>query len=106
MPIREIERRTGFSRTTVRKHLRAAAMEPMFKVPDRSNNLDPCGAISRKSKSLERNWVRQERGETLLTAAQHDFCDEPIDCSDPIRNPFACRLDEPDYGNKHNKIYF
>ncbi len=55
MPIREIERRTGLSRKTVRKYLRAGAMEPMFKVPDRSNNLDPCVAILRKSKSRERN---------------------------------------------------
>ena len=55
MPIREIERRTGLSRDTVRKYLQAGAMEPMFKVPDRSNNLDPCGAILRKSKSRERN---------------------------------------------------
>ncbi len=41
MPIREIERRTGLSRNTIRKYLRAGAVEPKFKVPDRPSNLDP-----------------------------------------------------------------
>jgi transposase len=40
MPIREIERRTGLSRNTIRKYLRAGAVEPKFKVPDRPSNLD------------------------------------------------------------------
>ena len=41
MPIREIERRTGLSRNTIRKYLRSGAVEPKFKVPDRPSNLDP-----------------------------------------------------------------
>lgn len=40
MPIREIERRTGLSRNTIRKYLRAGDVEPKFKVPDRSSQLD------------------------------------------------------------------
>ncbi|MHB8283671.1 MAG: IS21 family transposase [Caulobacteraceae bacterium] len=40
MPIREIERRTGLSRNTIRKYLRAGEVEPKFKVPERSSNLD------------------------------------------------------------------
>jgi len=40
MPIREIERRTGLSRNTVRKYLRAGTVEPKFKVPDRPSKLD------------------------------------------------------------------
>ena len=40
MPIREIERRTGLSRNTIRKYLRAGAVEPKFKVPERPSNLD------------------------------------------------------------------
>lgn len=41
MPIREIERRTGLSRNTIRKYLRADTVEPKFKVPDRPSKLDP-----------------------------------------------------------------
>jgi transposase len=40
MPIREIERRTGLSRNTIRKYLRAGAVEPKFKVPERPSKLD------------------------------------------------------------------
>ena len=39
--IREISRRTGLSRNTVRKHLRSDVVEPRFKVPDRPSKLDP-----------------------------------------------------------------
>ena len=39
--IREIERRTGLSRNTVRKYLRAGAEEPRFRLPDRPSRLDP-----------------------------------------------------------------
>jgi len=41
VPIREIERRTGLSRNTIRKYLRADAVEPKFKVPARPSKLDP-----------------------------------------------------------------
>jgi len=41
MPIREIERRTGLSRNTIRKYLRSGAIEPKFKVADRPGKLDP-----------------------------------------------------------------
>lgn len=41
MPIREIERRTGLSRNTIRKYLRGGAVEPKFKVPERPSKLDP-----------------------------------------------------------------
>jgi transposase len=34
LPIREIERRTGLSRNTIRKYLRAQSIEPRFQVPD------------------------------------------------------------------------
>jgi len=40
IPIREIQRRTGLSRNTIRKYLRAYAVEPVFKVPDRPSKLD------------------------------------------------------------------
>ncbi len=38
--IREIARRTGLSRNTIRKYLRSGAVEPRFKVPDRPSKLD------------------------------------------------------------------
>src|SRR6185436_20781294 len=41
MPIREIERRTGLSRNTIRKYLRAGTVERRFKVPYRPSKLDP-----------------------------------------------------------------
>lgn len=41
VPIREIERRTGLSRNTIRKYLRSGAVEPRFKVPERPSKLDP-----------------------------------------------------------------
>lgn len=39
--IREIARRTGLSRNTVRKYLRTDSVEPRFNVPDRASKLDP-----------------------------------------------------------------
>lgn len=41
IPIREIERRTGLSRNTIRKYLRADTVEPKFKIPVRPSKLDP-----------------------------------------------------------------
>ena len=46
MPIREIERRTGLSRNTIRKYLRAGVVEPKFKVPDRPDPLPKIRAIA------------------------------------------------------------
>src|SRR5471032_351819 len=39
--IREISRRTGLSRNTVRRYLRSDSEEPKFNLPDRPNKLDP-----------------------------------------------------------------
>jgi transposase len=39
--IREISRRTGLSRNTVRKYLRSDSVEPKFAVPGRPSRLDP-----------------------------------------------------------------
>ncbi|TDX62833.1 transposase [Methylosinus sp. sav-2] len=39
--IREIARRTGLSRNTVRKYLRSDSVEPLFATPDRPSRLDP-----------------------------------------------------------------
>ena len=57
MPIREIERRTGLSRNTVRKYLRAGTVEPKFKVPERPSKLDPF------AEKLS-GWLRIEAGKS------------------------------------------
>ena len=41
MPIREIARRTGLSRNTIKKYLRAGITEPRFQTPARPSKLDP-----------------------------------------------------------------
>ena len=55
MPIREIERRTGLSRNTIRKYLRAGTVEPKFKVAERPSKLDPF------AEKLS-GWLRIEAG--------------------------------------------
>jgi len=57
MPIREIERRTGLSRNTIRKYLRAGTVEPKFKVPERPSKLDPF------AEKLS-GWLRTESGKS------------------------------------------
>ena len=57
MPIREIERRTGLSRNTIRKYLRSDAVEPKFKVPERPSKLDPF------AEKLS-GWLRIEAGKS------------------------------------------
>jgi transposase len=41
LSIREIGRRTGLSRNTIRKYLRVDGVEPKFKVPELPSTLDP-----------------------------------------------------------------
>lgn len=41
MPIREIARRTGIARNTIKKYLREGIVEPAFQTPDRPSKLDP-----------------------------------------------------------------
>lgn len=41
MPLREIARRTGLSRNTIKKYLRAGIVEPQFQSLDRPSKLDP-----------------------------------------------------------------
>ena len=41
LSIREIGRRTGLSRNTIRKYLRSDGIEPQFQVPERPSKLDP-----------------------------------------------------------------
>ena len=41
LPIREIARRTGLSRNTIKKYLNAETIEPHFATPERASKLDP-----------------------------------------------------------------
>lgn len=41
LPIREIARRPGVLRNTIKKYLREGIVEPMFQTPDRPSKLDP-----------------------------------------------------------------
>ncbi len=41
LPIREIARRTGLSRNTIKKYLKAGTVEPKFVVPERPSKRDP-----------------------------------------------------------------
>ena len=41
LAIREISRRTGLSRNTIKKHLKAGTVESQFATPERQSKLDP-----------------------------------------------------------------
>lgn len=61
MPIREIERRTGLSRNTVRKYLRAGTVEPTFKVVERPSKLDPFAEKLSSWLTVEAGKSRKQR---------------------------------------------
>ena len=57
MSLREIGRRTGLSRNTIRKYLRSGTVVPQFSVPERPSNLDPF------AEKLS-GWLRIEAGKS------------------------------------------
>ena len=57
LSIRDISRRTGLSRNTVRRYLRSGAVEPRFRVPERPSKLD---VFADKLSG----WLRSESGKS------------------------------------------
>jgi len=68
IPIREIERRTGLSRNTIRKYLRSDAVEPQFKLPDRPSRLDP---FAEKLSGWLRREANKSRKQKRTTKQMH-----------------------------------
>lgn len=69
LPIREIARRTGLSRTTIIKYLNAGAIEPKFSVPERPSKFDP---FAEKLSA----WLKTETTKSLQRHSdkrQHDL---------------------------------
>ena len=59
--IREISRRTGLSRNTVRKYLRADSVEPQFNAPERASKLDPYADKLSHMLALEAGKFRKQK---------------------------------------------
>jgi transposase len=59
--IREISRRTGLSRNTVRKYLRTDSVEPRFNVPERASKLDPYAEKLSHMLALEAGRSRKQK---------------------------------------------
>jgi transposase len=71
LPIREIVRRTGLSRNTIRKYLRSDRIEPQFKVPDRPSKLDPFA--DRLSAWLQREMARSRKQKRTIKQLHADL---------------------------------
>jgi transposase len=66
--IREISRRTGLSRNTVRKYLRSDTVEPKFNIPDRPSKLDP---YANKLSQMLRQEAGKSRKQKRTTKQLH-----------------------------------
>ncbi|MGF7172117.1 transposase [Sphingobium xanthum] len=74
LSIREIARRTGLSRNTIRKYLRSDTVEPRFKVPDRPSKLDPFA--ERLSAWLRREMSRPRKQKRTVQSVSADAGDQ------------------------------
>jgi transposase len=61
VPIREISRRLGVSRNTIRKYLRSELVEPTFQIPDRPSKVDPYAEKLLAWLRREENRPRKQR---------------------------------------------
>src|SRR3546814_2211130 len=71
LSIREIVRRTGLSRNTIRKYLRSDTIEPQFKVPERPSKLDPF--VERLSAWLQREMARSRKQKRTVKQLHADL---------------------------------
>ena len=71
LSIREIVRRTGLSRNTIRKYLRSDTIEPQFKVPERPSKLDPFA--ERLSAWLQRETARSRKQKRTIKQLHADL---------------------------------
>ena len=71
MSIREISRRTGLSRNTLRKYLRSEVVEPRFRTPDRPSKLDPYA--DRLSAWLRRELTRPRKQKRTIKQLYADL---------------------------------
>jgi len=71
LPIREIARRTGLSRNTIRKYLRSDTIEPQFKVPARPSKLD--AFADRLSAWLQREMSRPRKQKRTIKQLHADL---------------------------------
>lgn len=69
MPIREIARRTGISRNTIKKYLREGIVEPAFQTPDRPSKLDPYAKQLTAWLTTDQRKSRKERRTAKLMHA-------------------------------------
>ena len=69
--IREISRRTGLSRNTVRKYLRTDSVEPKFRVPERASKLDPYAA--KLSQMLRQEAVKSRKQRRTIKQLHADL---------------------------------
>jgi transposase len=67
--IREIARRTGLSRNTIKKYLNAGTIEPKFARPERASKLDPfADKLARQPADLPGPACCRGRGEYPVPA--------------------------------------
>ena len=71
LPIREIARRTGLSRNTISKYMRAGTVEPRYKVPERPSKLDPFA--ERLSAWLKREMGRPRKQKRTVKQLHADL---------------------------------
>jgi transcriptional regulator with XRE-family HTH domain len=69
LPIREIARRTGISRNTIKKYLREGIVEPAFQTPDRASKLDPYAKQLTAWLTTDQSKSRKERRTAKLMHA-------------------------------------
>lgn len=71
MLIREIARRTGISRSTIKKYLREGIVEPAFQTPARPSKLDPYAKQLTVWLVSDQRKSRKERRTALLDRLTH-----------------------------------